>query len=45
MVSAHVHVAVAVQVVGDESHLPSNDCDELIGLVIFFAGEGFHEAL
>ena len=31
MVSGHVDVAVAVQVIGGESHLAGNGCDKHVG--------------
>ena len=40
MVLGHVCVAVAVQVIGGQSHLPGDGCDEHVELAIFFAGEG-----
>ena len=40
VVLGHVHVAVAVQGIGDKSHLSDNGCDEQIGLVVFFVCEG-----
>ena len=40
-VSRHLHVAVAVQIIGGKSHLPGDGCDEHVELVVFCAGEGF----
>ena len=38
-----VYVAVVVQAVASESHLPGSGCDKHVGFVIFCAGEGLYE--
>ena len=43
-VLGHVHVAVVVQVIGGQGHLPGDGCGEHVGLIIFCAGEGLCEA-
>ena len=40
MILGHVHVAVVVQVIGDERHLRGDVCDEHVGLVVFYTCEG-----
>ena len=45
MVLGHVHVAVVMQVIGGEIHLPGDGCAEHVGLVICCVGKGLHKAV